>query len=74
MYLWGPSKSYVRNPWYKHAQFPQYDEEPEYFDDGMRAFARTFREMNRGTPNRRASSGRAGVPPRGTATTSSQQN
>ncbi len=47
MYLWGPSKSYVRNPWYKHPQFPQYDEEPEYFDDGMRAFAKTFREMNR---------------------------
>jgi ribonuclease Z len=47
MYLWGPSKSYVRNPWYKHPQFPQYGEEPEYFDDGMLAFARTFREMNR---------------------------
>jgi ribonuclease Z len=45
MYLWGPSKSCVPNPWGngKHEDY----EEPEYFDDGMKAFAYHFREMNR---------------------------
>lgn len=45
LYLWGPSKSYVPNPWGGGAN-ADYDE-PEYFDDGMRSFAKTFREMNR---------------------------
>lgn len=45
MYLWGPSKSYVPNPW-GGGNHPDYDE-PEQFDDGMNEFARTFREMNR---------------------------
>ena len=45
MYLWGPSKSYVPNPW-GGSKHPDYDE-PEDFDDGMKAFAQTFREMNR---------------------------
>ena len=44
LYLWGPSKSYVRNPWYGSRQYPG---EPEYFDDGMIEFAKHFREMNR---------------------------
>jgi len=45
MYLWGPSKSYVPNPWGdgKHADY----DEPDQFDDGMKAFANMFREMNR---------------------------
>ena len=45
MYLWGPSKSYVPNPW-GGGRHPDYDE-PEDFDDGMNAFAKAFREMNR---------------------------
>jgi len=45
LYLWGPSKSWVPNPW-GGGQHEDYDE-PEYFDDGMNAFARNFREMNR---------------------------
>ena len=45
LYLWGPSQSYVPNPW-GNGNHPDYDE-PEYFDDGMKAFARNFREMNR---------------------------
>jgi ribonuclease Z len=45
MYLWGPSKSYVPNPW-GGGKHPDYDE-PDDFDDGMNAFAETFREMNR---------------------------
>jgi ribonuclease Z len=44
MYLFGPSRSGVRNPWFGHADYP---DEPEYFDDGMLQFARNFREMNR---------------------------
>jgi ribonuclease Z len=44
LYLWGPSKSYVRNPWFGKREYP---EEPEYFDDGMIEFAKHFREMNR---------------------------
>ena len=43
MYLWGPSKSCVPNPWFGHKDY----DEPEYFDDGTIAFARNFREMNR---------------------------
>jgi ribonuclease Z len=45
MYVWGPSKSYVPNPW-GGGTHPDYDE-PDYFDDGMNAFACAFREMNR---------------------------
>ena len=43
MYLWGPSKSCVPNPWFGHKDY----DEPEYFDDGTIAFATNFREMNR---------------------------
>jgi ribonuclease Z len=46
MYLWGPSPSYVRNPSWVNGDV-DYADEPEYFDDGMNAFARNFREMNR---------------------------
>ncbi|MDT3680596.1 MAG: hypothetical protein ROZ64_17390 [Burkholderiaceae bacterium] len=44
LYIWGPSKSHIRNPWYGSADSA---EEPEYFDDGTIAFAKAFREMNR---------------------------
>ena len=45
MYVWGPSRSWVPNPW-GGGRHPDYDE-PEYFDDGTRAFIRLFREINR---------------------------
>jgi ribonuclease Z len=45
LYLWGPSKSYVRNPWFQKTA--EYQDEPEYFEDGTLEFARHFREMNR---------------------------
>jgi ribonuclease Z len=43
LYVWGPSKSGIRNPAYD----PGDPGNPEYFDDGTIEFCKHFREMNR---------------------------
>jgi len=43
LYVWGPSKSGIRNPAYD----PGDPGNPEYFEDGTIEFCRHFREMNR---------------------------
>ncbi len=46
LYLFGPSRSGIRNPDYGKAGVTQYIN-PEYYEDGTIDFARHFREMNR---------------------------